>query len=156
MTKSRDLLESCLDEMQYHSLICPELVLEIQELLAQPEQEPFRGLRLNGDSHPQEPVAWQLSSKDSSYTELRKAEPEGTDVYLYQINPLYTPPQKREPLTATQIDKIFNSQLKEYGQLCDKSDFELFASSIEKAHGIGVKDETARDVMSVLQKVIYE
>ena len=38
VTKSRDLLESCLDEMQYHSLICPELVLEIQELLAQPQK----------------------------------------------------------------------------------------------------------------------
>lgn len=49
--------------------------------------------------------------------------------------------KKRKPLTATQIDKIFNSQLKEYGQLCDKSDFELFASSIEKAHGIGVDNE---------------
>jgi hypothetical protein len=40
MSKERELLESCLDEMQYHSLVCPELVFEIQELLAQPEQEP--------------------------------------------------------------------------------------------------------------------
>jgi hypothetical protein len=56
MSKERELLESCLDEMQYHSLDCPELVLEIQELLAQPEQEPkieFRGLLLNGGSYSQ-------------------------------------------------------------------------------------------------------
>jgi len=39
MSKERELLESCLDEMQYHSLVCPELKFEIQELLAQPEQE---------------------------------------------------------------------------------------------------------------------
>jgi hypothetical protein len=38
MSKERELLESCLDEMQYHSLVCPELKFEIQELLAQPEQ----------------------------------------------------------------------------------------------------------------------
>jgi len=39
MSKERELLESCLEEMQYHSLVCPELVFKIQELLAQPEQE---------------------------------------------------------------------------------------------------------------------
>jgi hypothetical protein len=37
MSKERELLESCLDEMQYHSLDCPELVFEIKELLAQLE-----------------------------------------------------------------------------------------------------------------------
>jgi hypothetical protein len=56
-----------------------------------------------------------------------------------KVSKLLAQPEQ-EPLTATQIDKIVNSQLKEYGQLCDKSDFELFASSIEKAHGIGESD----------------
>ena len=40
MSKERELLESCLDEMQYHEVPCPELVTKIKELLAQPEQEP--------------------------------------------------------------------------------------------------------------------
>jgi len=38
MSKERDLLESCLDEMQYHNLVCPELKIDIQEFLAQPER----------------------------------------------------------------------------------------------------------------------
>ena len=38
MSKERELLESCLEELQYHSLVCPELVFKIKELLAQPEQ----------------------------------------------------------------------------------------------------------------------
>lgn len=77
----------------------------------------------------QEPVAW-MQDDIELYVQEEK------DVKRGYIIPLYLAPPKREPLTAAQIDKIFNSQLKEYGQLCDKSDFELFASSIEKAHGI--------------------
>ena len=38
MSKERELLESCLDEIQYHEVPCPELVTRIKELLAQPEQ----------------------------------------------------------------------------------------------------------------------
>ena len=41
MSKERELLESCLAEMQYHSLVCPELKIEIKELLAQPEGDSF-------------------------------------------------------------------------------------------------------------------
>ena len=41
MSKERELLESCLDEIQYHEVPCPELVTRIKELLAQPEQEPL-------------------------------------------------------------------------------------------------------------------
>jgi hypothetical protein len=47
MTIKRELLESCLDEMQYHEVPCSELVIKIKELLAQPEQEnltPRQGL----------------------------------------------------------------------------------------------------------------
>ena len=39
MTEERELLESCLDEFQYQSFPCTELVTRIQELLTQPEQE---------------------------------------------------------------------------------------------------------------------
>ena len=37
MNKERELLESCLDEFQYQSFPCTELVTRIKELLAQPE-----------------------------------------------------------------------------------------------------------------------
>jgi hypothetical protein len=40
MSKERELLESCLDEFQYQSFPCTELVTRIKELLAQPKQEP--------------------------------------------------------------------------------------------------------------------
>jgi len=33
----RELLGSCLDEIQYHEVPCPELVIKIKELLAQPQ-----------------------------------------------------------------------------------------------------------------------
>ena len=39
MSKERELLESCLAEMQYHNLVRPELKIEIKELLAKPEYE---------------------------------------------------------------------------------------------------------------------
>jgi hypothetical protein len=39
MNKERELLESCLDEFQYQSFPCTELVTRIKELLAQPEQD---------------------------------------------------------------------------------------------------------------------
>lgn len=64
MSKERELLESCLDEMQYHNLVCPELKIEIKELLAQPEQESkidFRGLRSNGDSYSPEQIEESLA-----------------------------------------------------------------------------------------------
>ena len=37
MSEERELLESCLDEFQYQSFPCTELVTRIKELLAKPE-----------------------------------------------------------------------------------------------------------------------
>ena len=39
MSKARELLWTCLEEMQYYEVPCPELINEVKELLAQPEQE---------------------------------------------------------------------------------------------------------------------
>ena len=39
MSKERELLESCLDEFQYHEVPCPELVIKIKKFLAEPEEE---------------------------------------------------------------------------------------------------------------------
>ena len=39
MSKARELLWTCLEEMQNYEVPCPELMIEVKELLAQPEQE---------------------------------------------------------------------------------------------------------------------
>jgi hypothetical protein len=38
MSKERELLERCLDEFQYHEVPVDDLIIEIKELLTQPEQ----------------------------------------------------------------------------------------------------------------------
>ena len=82
----------------------------------------------------QEPVAWLLSSKTSIYTELRKTEPEGTDMYLYTVTPLYTAPQKREPLSDDEMRAIWKEGIR-----CEIPFVEI-GRAIEKAHGIGVAE----------------
>jgi len=49
-SKERDLLESCLDEFQYHEVPCFELVIKIKELLAQTGQEPDTKEAVEGDN----------------------------------------------------------------------------------------------------------
>ena len=109
MSEERDLLRKLFDAGMLDRL----LAIEVGQLLAQPETN-------------QEPVAWQLSSKDSSYTELRKAEPEGADMYLYQIKPLYKSPRTRNPLS---VDKILTLSKCHTDRL-------NFARAIENEHGI--------------------
>lgn len=40
MSKARELLWTCLEELQYYEVPCPELINEVKELLTQPE--PFK------------------------------------------------------------------------------------------------------------------
>jgi hypothetical protein len=87
--------------------ICPELVLEIQELLAQPEQEP---------------VAW-MQDDIELYVQEEK------DIVRGYVIPLYTAPQKREPLSLEELCKLYGDNVVE--------DIFTFARAIEKAHGIG-------------------
>ena len=48
MSKERELLWTCLEEMQYYEVPCPELINEIKQLLAQPKQLEIRvGVTLN-------------------------------------------------------------------------------------------------------------
>jgi hypothetical protein len=134
-----------------------DLFSEIQNLVTQPEQqepcvkfiEPedkaakgvyrkFGGLPKQSE---QEPVAWLLSSKDSSYTELRKTEPEGADMYLYQITPLYTSPQQLQSLSEGELNSLYYQAT---NQTLREQDTRLafgFVRAIEKHHGIGVDDE---------------
>jgi hypothetical protein len=115
---------------------------EIEELLAQPEQEPFRGLRLNGDSYPQEPVVWQYryqmdfeegwlawcSCSEDDY--LAYQTPGMFENVTYETRKLYTSPPKREPLSEGIICPLYDTTEHSVA----------FARAIEKAHGIGVDD----------------
>ena len=40
MSKERELLQRCLDEFEYKGVACNELCIDINKLLAKPEQEP--------------------------------------------------------------------------------------------------------------------
>lgn len=86
----------------------------------------------------QEPVAWVIES------DLKEVKRYGTNyiaVPLFQkeeehLVPLYTAPLKRKPLSDEAIRAVYYSQLEKFGQLCDMDDIELFARTIEAAHGI--------------------
>jgi hypothetical protein len=88
-----------LKKLRYATLLENDLRKELEEILAQPEYIE------------QDAVAWLLSSKGSSYTELRKTEPEGADMYLYQITPLCAPKRKQEwqGLTEDEIVEILDT-----------------------------------------------
>ena len=75
----------------------------------------------------QEPVAWYDEEMDSAYTasELGDGNTDG-------LEPLYTHPQAREPLTDEQIDALWHDAAPYY-------DHHDFARAIEAAHGIGEK-----------------
>jgi len=51
MSKERELLQRCLDEFEYKGVACNELCIDINKLLAQPEQPE------------QEPVAWIIQTE---------------------------------------------------------------------------------------------
>ena len=85
MSKERELLRRCAVQLNstLNGTTSMRLAEEIEELLAQPEQEP-------------EPVAWRYKTHNRyTYTEENYHEFEG--------EPLYTKPPKREPLSPSEI-----------------------------------------------------
>ena len=140
MSKERKLLEKVAVQLPVFDLKkASDLVDEIQELLAQPEQTK------------QEPVAWQFRTFHGEHTVCP-----GWDVWehcteqkfnnvsehvtkgFYQVRKLYTAPPKREPLSDEEIHAYLS--LMEPPFLWDEG----FCSGIEwaeKQHGIGVDDE---------------
>ena len=121
MNEERELLESCLDEMQYHEVPCPELVFEIKELLAQPEQEPAAWIiqtEVEGKL-----LEWVCTDK-KHYMEAHDS--------IKEPIPLYTAPPKREPLSDEEIKMKWNRL-----PTNTKDPIIRFARAIEKAHGIG-------------------
>ena len=113
MSKERELLQRLVDSGVLGGY---SFIAEVKELLAQ---------------HEQEPVAWLLSSKNSIYTELIKTEPEGTDMYLYTVTPLYTAPPNQKPLGDDWIKNNIHFAHQDVS-------FTDLVRAVEKAHGIGV------------------
>ena len=91
MSKERELLESCLDEMQYHNLVCPELKIDIKELLAQPEQAMLKLRESSATQTFNDAVSEELSAKPVAF----KGKTYGNLHHVDYGNsiPLYTSPQ---------------------------------------------------------------
>jgi hypothetical protein len=91
-----------------------------EELLAQPEQT------VQEQEQEQEPVAWRYKTHNRyTYTEENYHELQG--------EPLYTSPQKREPMTDREISHGFRADK-------DATNAESYWAGVklaEKAHGIG-------------------
>ena len=122
MSIERELLERCLDEFQYHEVPVDDLIIEIKELLAQPEQEPVAwekekksyldeidrlGVESNRDEEEidrltqllaqpeQEPVAWIMHNKETGYRVQAAYRPSALKKGWEAI-PLYAGSPKRE------------------------------------------------------------
>ena len=146
MSKERGLLNLCAVAFKARN-ICPFLLTEISELLAQPEQDNIQYLldqvaRLTAENamlkekwsapkqpeQEQEPVAWMQDSIELYVLEEKSA------IRGYVI-PLYTAPPTREPLSKEQYMKCFTDTYENLNPITD------FVRAIEKAHGIGGGNE---------------
>ena len=148
MSPERYLLERVMNMIDYRHAPSEAMALtrEIQELLAQPEQEPdyedgpeFKGW--DKRSGTQEPVAWiteweqkQVSTsifKDQTLRRVSFTKSNAPSAVLNHI-PLYTAPKKREPLSNTEVEQT-TKNMSEFGA----DMFKAGIAAAERAHGIG-------------------
>jgi len=119
MSKARELLRRVISTYSDYGI--NTLYGEINELLAQPEQEP---------------VAWMYDTYEEGYREkydcLTTIEDYISNTGVTNVRPLYTSPPKREPLNNVEIMTIAEEHT---------WDLKRFARAIEKAHGIGDDNE---------------
>jgi len=122
MSKAIELLKRVLDTQHTLSV---QIAYDIEYLLAQPEQTK------------QEPVAWMYDSYEDGRRErydcLTTTEDYVTNYGVSNIRPLYTAPQKREPLSDAEILNLY--------QDFSKTTFVELVRQVEKAHGIGGNNE---------------
>ena len=135
MSKERELLNKAIEMIQIVPLMASighaapdfgsELILEIQELLAQPEQEP---------------VAWMydhhIEVGHDKYTEVNIIETCARNLEsnnCINIRPLYLAPPKQEPLSVERIADLWTD--------VNTNSVRNFARAIEKEHGIGGGNE---------------
>ena len=115
MSKERELLKRIAN---YGDTISPHFIYEINELLAQPEQQP---------------EAWIIVNKETGYrTQVSDLTPFLYHREIFEVIPLYTAPPKREPLTPQQISEGNQSTLN-----VTREAFKQGVIFAEKAHGIG-------------------
>jgi hypothetical protein len=122
MSKERELLERILVSGIFDSNLFEDWEQYIQELLAQPEQEPVA-------------YVYAYDYLDSLYYATDK------DVADYPRisrdgKPLYAVLPKREPLSEDEIAELWGESYSGTTQMVRD-----FARAIEKAHGIGGSDE---------------
>jgi hypothetical protein len=112
MSKERELLKLCAEAFALHNK-CPNLTGDINELLAQPEQE-------------QEPVAWMWANEELGGFYFSNIENPNW-------KPLYTAPPKREPLSEDKLDVLAEANITDEGI----AGYYLGFRDAEKHHGIG-------------------
>jgi hypothetical protein len=134
MSKERDLLQTALGILEdyewgyggdHHKSPEASILNDIRKLLAQPEPE-------------QQAEAWIIVNKETGYrTQVSDLTPFLYHREIFEVIPLYTAPQKREPLSEKEITKN-TPKLIHIGERL------AFAAGIrfaEKMQCIGVDDE---------------
>jgi hypothetical protein len=126
MSKERELLQRCLDEFEYKGVACNELCIDINKLLAQPEQPE------------QEPVAWKVIDKTNGEYMFSRIKPMERSYKYDVVIPLYTALPKREPFVPEERQRLS----KAYSTRAEQVAFEEGIIFAEKHHGItGVDDD---------------
>ena len=129
--KERELLQRCAEAFSIHNK-CPNLIVEIQNLLAQPEH-----ITDVGNMVEQEPVAWcQLidGKVQDLLTSFEMKDWINDDTWI----PLYTAPPKREPIDTRMITlEMFSEGI----DIDYKNGYIAGIRFAEKEHGIGVGNE---------------
>ena len=114
MSKERELLKRWFSEFgKIHADI--KLLRDTQALLTQPEQQP---------------EAWIIVNKETGYrTQVSDLTPFLYHREIFEVIPLYTAPQKREPLS--------NIDIKEASRNAKDMSFYNGVKWAERQHGIG-------------------
>ena len=147
-----------LKKLRYASLLENDLRKELEELLAQPEQKPVTdkptetamAVMPNGvcvsnvyDAYEegrksvmseQQPEAWIIVNKETGYrTQVSDLTPFLYHREIFEVIPLYTAPQKREPLSEDKLDVLAEANITDEGI----AGYYLGFRDAEKHHGIG-------------------
>jgi len=150
MSKERELLRRISSYSE--SRIPLHFIKEIQQLLAQPEQEPEFNFDLErmkaaiespisdvtvddlAKQVKQEPVAWIIVNKETGYrTQVSDLTPFLYHREIFEVIPLYTAPPKREPLSEDKLDVLAEANITDEGI----AGYYLGFRDAEKYHGIG-------------------
>ena len=148
MSKEREFLK----KLRYASLLENNLRKELEELLAQPEQDNIQYLldqvaRLTAENamlkekwstpkpeQEQQPEAWIIVNKETGYrTQVSDLTPFLYHREIFEVIPLYTAPPKREPLSDKEITKNTPKLI----HVGERLAFHAGVRFAEKHHGIG-------------------